>query len=594
MCGICGSWDFKDDATESVVQSLVTSLEHRGPDSSGLKNFPKSKFAMGHTRLAIIDPFGPSQPMTSSTGRFTIVFNGEIYNYEELRKGLTYNFKTAGDTETILALWESEAELCLKKLRGQFAFAIFDEELEQITFVTDAFGILPLYVYDGDEGLIFSSTASSISKVLGTFKPDLNSIPQLLTTRAVVAPQTPYLDIRRLPPGAIWKYGKLGKTERKWAQDWSEIRPSPTDDNSHLELVKLLNTAAERAIVSDVKVGVFLSGGLDSAIIAKLAQSNLSYPMNSYTAVWPNNESDSELKEASRTAELLGLKSHIVEISAEKWWSAFEDAAQYRDAPLSEPADAVIFALSAEAKKDVKVVLTGEGADELFGGYKKNRIETLTQVPGFIELSKFLLASGVANRSEKLERLFFSCSTQEKYLRWNRYFANHWNFEFTELPTHTYDKFLEDSLRGMRLFDLENWLPNLLLDRADRLAMAHGLEMRPLFLDIDVANFALKLPSRDLYSWRRSKPLLRQAALGILPNELISRKKLGFPIPISDWFANSLSENVEAVLSQESLIMDQYVSRTERLKLFALHKSGKRLSPMKIFTLVSIMKWLDQ
>ena len=597
MCGICGVWSPSGQNSPTLTKSLMSEIEHRGPDDSGIVDFQQSNLSLGHVRLSIIDLDGSPQPMTSANKRFTIVFNGEIYNYEKLRAELNYPFQTSGDTETILALWEKEGPDCLPKLRGQFAFVIWDSESEILSFATDAFGILPIFVYDNGNTLAFSSSANSLSSQFPEITKDLEKIETLLTTRAVVAPETAYSGVRRLPPGSFWTYGKEIKKECFWHQSWNDISASDSVSQAEKvkEIVQLLNLAADRAITSDVEVGVFLSGGLDSALIAKLAQDRLSYQMNAYTAFWPDEKKSSELDQASITARELGLKHHQIAISADDWWDGFLESSKFREGPHAEPADVVFYLLAERAKQDVKVVLTGEGADELFGGYPKNRLEQFASLSLVNRLASILLPTRIGSGGEKLGRILYALSERDSSVRWSRYFSTYWKSDFDLEPNTLPDSELYDpGVRGMRVFDFTQWLAPLLLDRADQMAMAHGLEVRPMLLSYDLANFAFTLNESDLHSGGQTKPLLRKAAKLILPSHLSSSPKRGFPIPISEWFAGPLYDKVERVLEISHPALDLVVPVETRIRLLQEEKRNPNRNSKKLFTLVSVITWLNQ
>ncbi len=569
-------------------------VRHRGPDDLGQVEFTSDKLSFGHRRLSIIDLGGSRQPMTSSNNRFTIVFNGEIYNYKQLRENLGYPFQTQGDTETLLALWEQEGAGSLKRLRGQFAFAIWDSDLKKLSFATDAFGILPLFVYDDGETLAFSSSANSLAAHFPKAIENQNQIISLLTTRAVVAPETVYLGIRRLPPGALWTYGVDTKKETFWNRSWNEIPPNRTEatDQKVKSLLHHLNQAADRAITSDVEIGVFLSGGIDSALIAKLAQDRLPYRLNAYTAFWPEDKKSSEIDQAKTAAGVLGLKHHEIAITSSTWWDGFIESSRRREGPLAEPADVIFYLLALRAKEDVKVVLTGEGSDEFFGGYPKNQIERYAALSGVRTIASFLQKNGFGSRSEKIDRILSALTEDEALLRWSRYFATNWPTELEIVPqAHLNSELFDSGLRGMRVFDFTEWLAPLLLDRADQMAMAHGLEVRPLLLDYDLAQFAFSLTNSDLYKAGQTKPLLRKAAQSILPPQLAKTPKRGFPIPTAAWLAGPLFEKVAEVLERTSPLVDSLLPRSTRLRLLQEHKHNDARHGKKIFTLLSVMVW---
>ena len=571
-------------------------IHHRGPDDSGQITFKSDHLSLGHRRLSIIDLVGSHQPMTSANKRYTIVFNGEIYNYKVLRESLNYPFQTNGDTETLLALWENEGADCLKKLRGQFAFAIWDSESKTLSFAIDAFGILPLFVYDDGNTLAFSSSANSLSAQFPSVTKKEESLSSLLTTRAAVAPETVYRGIRRLPPGALWIYQKETKRETFWNRSWNEIPSNKiqSTDQKVETLVQLLNQAADRAITSDVEVGVFLSGGIDSALVAKLAQDRLPYRLNAYTAYWPEETKSSEIIQAREAANILGLKHHEIAINADTWWEGFLASSKLREGPLAEPADVIFYLLAERAKTDVKVVLTGEGSDEFFGGYPKNQVERYAAIPIIKGLARLLHKSGYGGRTEKIERILYALNADDSLSRWARYFATQWPAELGIVPPlHLDSELYERGLRGMRVFDFSQWLAPLLLDRADQMAMAHGLEVRPLLLDMDLAEFAFSLTNADLFRAGQTKPLLRLASQSILPKRLTETPKRGFPIPTSSWFAGPLYERITTVLEAANPAIDSLVPKSTRLRLLKEHKNHDGQHGKKIFTLLSVMTWLN-
>ena len=596
MCGICGVWSPSNGMPIEVTKSLMLDIQNRGPDASGFVEFANNQLSLGHRRLSIIDINGSHQPMTSFNQRFTITFNGEIYNYRELRIDLDYPFQTEGDTETILALWEKMGADCISKLRGQFAFAIWDSQNETISFVTDAFGILPLYIYDDGVTLSFSSSAKSLASQFPTSIKDPSQLHSLLTRRAVVAPETVFKGIRRLPPGSLWVYSKNTKKESLWNPSWGEIQEKNKDKRSVKTdtLVRLLNQAADRAITSDVEVGVFLSGGVDSAVVAKLAQERLPYKMHAYTAYWPGDDKSSEINQARKMARELKLNHHLVSIDADSWWSGFIQSSLQRESPIAEPADVVLYLLSERAKQDVKVVLTGEGSDEFFGGYPKNQIEQFASQPGVSSLANFYRSTGLQNSNDKIDRVLSSISEKDSITRWSKYFSTIWpesfGIKYDSVPQ--WQKY-ENSLRGMRVFDFTEWLAPILLDRADQMAMTHGLEVRPILLDVDIAEFAFSLPAKDLYRLGQTKPLFRDAANLILGRSTTHIPKRGFPIPISEWFAGPLQGKLIEILAQPNTLLDPMISQDSRLKYLYEQQKDKKKHVKRIFTLISLITWFN-
>lgn len=592
MCGIAGQISEHGNLDTENVYSMTGGIHHRGPDARSLAEFPKSGVVLGHTRLSIIDLEGSSQPMTSASGRYTIVFNGEIFNYQELRKSLTYPFQTNGDTETILALWELEQERCIPQLRGQFAFAIWDNVAERLSLVVDAFGILPLYVAQQDNRIFFGSGMCALNNGELTFAKDESTIPVLLTQRAVSAPATPYVGVRRLPPGGLWEIQNSHIREKSWKQPWKTSPTSASRQEKVTTLLGLLNRAADRAVTADVEIGVFLSGGLDSAIMAKLTQDRLPYRMHSYTASWAGNTQESELQSATALATYLGLDHTNLIIDAHSWFNAFVESSIFRDAPHSEPADAVFYLLAQRAAQDVKVVVTGEGSDELFGGYPKYKVERWAQMPLVQPMAQLAGAIKLRSKDERVSRLLQALGSPSDDVRWSTYFATTWPESFNLSASQSRIKNAGDSPTNLRERDLREWLAPLLLDRADRMAMANSLEVRPIFLDYDIATFALGLSGKEIVARGKTKALLRDVARLILPENVANIQKRGFPMPLNTWFKNDLFEQVSAVLLQECPAIDSYISMRDRQALLTAHRTEQQNNTLRIFTLLSTMTWL--
>ena len=592
MCGIAGIVHGKPNANAEIVEGMIDGLHHRGPDAKSIKNFPESGVVLGHTRLSIIDLAGSSQPMTSASGRFTIVFNGEIFNYQELRKTLDYPFQTSGDTETILALWELEQEKCLTQLRGQFAFAIWDNVERKLSLAVDAFGILPLYVAQQDDSIIFGSGMCALNNHGFRYARDESKIRTLLTQRAVSAPATPYVGVRRLPPGALWEIHNNEIVEKFWKQPWKSEPVTANRQEKVTTLLGLLNRAADRAVTADVEIGVFLSGGLDSAIMAKLTQDRLPYRMHSYTASWTGDAEESELQAATALATYLGLDHTNLIIDAQTWFQAFNESSRFRDAPHSEPADIVFYLLAKRAAQDVKVVVTGEGSDELFGGYPKYKVERWAKLPMVQPLARLANSFKLCSNDERLSRLIHAIGSKTDQERWATYFATIWpNSSNPALRNRNADTDTHSS-SSLRERDLKDWLAPLLLDRADRMAMANSLEVRPIFLDYDIATFALGLSGNEIVARGKTKALLRDVARLILPENVANIQKRGFPMPLNNWFRTELFDQVSTVLLQECPAIDAFITIQERRDLLAAHREGKQNNTMRIFTLLSTMNWL--
>ncbi len=592
MCGVCGVWAPNSGSEECVriTAAMRDLLSHRGPDDSNQIDWPEKGLSLGHTRLSIIDVSASSQPMTCCCTRFTLSFNGEIFNYIELRKDLDYSFQTAGDTETLLALLKLEGVNALNKVRGQFSFALWDNQSQKLMLAVDAMGVLPMYVSSNLDRVAFSSSARSIASALACSELDQTALKDLLNKRTVSAPHTPYKGIRRIGPGEIWTFTSETIERNRWS---TVLEPDISDRVKKLQLNELLDQAAQRAVTSDVEIGVFLSGGLDSALVAALAKKKLSYRLKAYTAVWPVGDEFSESVAATRTAQILNLEHTFVEVTPRIWWDSLVLGTKHRDAPMGEPADPVFYALAQRASQDVKVVMTGEGADELFGCYPKYRAELLANFSIVRRFARFVGAQNFVTIPTKFKRLFSAIQIENPVDRWGQYFSTNWKFQGKESRKSMNLNGNVSGLNGLRIWDLEQWLPSALLDRADKMAMAHSLEVRPIFLDRDVVQFALSVNARRMISIFGTKRLLRRSARKILPRQLTHARKRGFPLPLSAWIRQELGPEFREVLSRQAEELDKYVTAQQRLDLLEEHLSCRGDNALKLFTLTSILLWME-
>ena len=565
---------------------LELSLRRRGPDATG-QVVIQNTCILGNTRLAIIDLEGSIQPMQCNCGIHYLTFNGEIFNYKSIRENLDYVFKTEGDTETLLALICSEGFSALNKVRGQFAMAVWNSKTEELSLAVDYFGILPLYVSSTSSHLIFSSSTTFLGNALK--KVDDETLRTLLKSRAINAPETAYEGVERIVPGEIWTYSKTCIDRKSWVKEDLEQKVIKPDT---YRLKTLLNQAADRIITADVEVGVFLSGGIDSAVVAQLAQDRLPYQLRAYTAVWPGKTKEDEGESARHTARRLGLKHIELEVNPQEWWRGMLSGTALRDGPMSEPADSVFYLLSERASQDVKVVCTGEGADELFSGYAKNKIEILS-ANALARFSLHLVGTKLKTiLSESQERAIHAASQEVASSRYASYFGTFWNDASFATPMDLHNADLYSGIEGLRRWDLKHYLPSILLDRGDRMAMANSLENRPLFLDIDLANYARGIGADEFATIFRTKRLFRIAAQEILPFNIAKMKKKGFPLPLSQWMQTELYDLVCGILLDEPSKFEEIIPRNRIELMLYEHRSGNRNHTLRLFTLLSLTMWL--
>lgn len=517
-----------------------------------------------------------------------MTFNGEILNYQQLRQEIDYDYITDGDAEVLLALLCTKGLNDLHRLRGQFAFALWDSQKREISLAVDFFGILPLYFSWNKNLLTFSSNAKSIS-IDGPNKNEL-ALQRYLTDRFLKAPETCYSDLQRIPPAQVWTFGKDSLSTRNWLKF-----PYPANrvEPSKAKLLSLIGQAADRVVTADVQIGIFLSGGIDSALVAKLVQERVSYTPKSYTAVWQSTNNFNESISAQNTAAAIGLDHHEVVIGPYDWWDAISSGSKFRDAPMSEPADAAFYLLAKKASQELKVVTTGEGADELFCGYPKYKAERFLQnaaLRKILEISADFLPNVF---DDKKQRLFAALSCTSRAERFQRYFGTYWEDSEIRMEIGVSDSENLNSLDALRDWDLRHYLPNVLLDRADRMCMANSIESRPFFLDLDLAEYALSIEAKHHSSFFSTKRILVEAAETILPKVIRHSKKRGFPIPYSDWFRNELFEKMSSLVLEFQEEYPTLVPRANLIKIIHEHKMKVRNHSQKLYNLVSVAKWLD-
>jgi len=587
VCGLFGAFDSRKITTSS---EMLNAIAFRGPDGNGLCDLTNNGGPLlGHTRLAVIGGTSAEQPMWSKDGRYLITFNGEIYNFEQLAHDFEIDHE-GSDTRLLVELWGKINSRSIPLLRGQFAFAIWDSVREVATLITDAFGILPLYIHQQPSSVYWASSARVFRA--GNLPLTLNdsSIDQLLDLRFVSPPNTVFEEVTKLQPGAIVEI----KENRDVSIDsWIGLIPKSLGAHSigENEFEHTIRRVVTRSLRADQKVGIFLSGGVDSAVIASLASEHSGEPVKAFTATWSVGNQDSELSAAQDTAKELNIEIVPVEIDPHNWWRGFSQSIQFRESPPAEIADPVMFLLSERASKDVKVVLSGEGVDELFYGYPKFAIENLLSKPVpriFIRGAINIFSIGNP-RSARLSRLKFALNSGTKQKRFEAYFSTAPVAEPRKVRGAPKDR--KGDLRGLRDHDLQGYLPQVLLERADRMGMANALEIRPAMLDLDMLKLAKALDPKTQTKLMDTKIGFRRAASEFVGNEIASRKSRGFPIPLSSWIKNELSDLFQQTLQSENTILNSHVSREARIGYLTDHIAGRRDHTLLIFTWASFILW---
>jgi asparagine synthase (glutamine-hydrolysing) len=552
---------------------MAESLAHRGPDASGLQAWPEKGVVFGHRRLAIIDLSDAGrQPMVSADGRFAITFNGEIYNYRELRAQLTdrgHEFRTHTDTEVLLAAYAEWGEECLEQLRGMFAFAIADFAQGDVFLARDRFGIKPLVWAKADGCLLFASELRSLlASGLVSRTPDPQAIYDYLSLGSVPQPATVLKDARALLPGHAMRVSGAGEVRREWRW-WSlqaatvEMRKAQAKlsfDAAAGGLREHLADATRAHLVADVPVGAFLSGGVDSAAMVGLMSHLIHEPVRTFTVGFEQRHADfSETRAARRTAEFFGTDHTEVIVTDAEAAASFDDVLRALDQPSMDGANT--FFVARAAAERVKVVLTGLGGDELFAGYPHFRRHRLAaRLPRHLLAPLRLLPDRFRHNlmlpalteAERLATLRCQMYEREKREALNPDFLGSFAPLGSErLPAASLAKGL-DAIDQLSLYELEGYLARTLLRDGDAMSMAHALEVRPILLDHRLAEYAFALPSGHKLVRGQGKAVFLAALSNLLPEAVRQRPKRGFELPLLRWLSGPLRERADAAFASET------------------------------------------
>lgn len=604
MCGIAGIVSFDGPPDETAVKAMSDALAHRGPDDEG--TWTRGGVALGHRRLSIIDLGGSRQPMESADGRQVLVFNGEILNYRELRATSDYPYRTQGDTEVVLAQHAAHGDDAPRRLGGQFAYALHDIEDGSVVLVRDRMGILPLFYAIDEHRLIFASETSALLAGLST-RPDLDveALTRYLGGRSVPSPDTLLAGVKKLRPGHLLRVDRFGHARE--TPYWQPRPSSPTVQRSPEEAVdaldRLLDEAVRHALVADVPVGAYLSGGVDSSLIAAKMTAATDATIHTFCAEFGDPRVD-ESPFARQVSDALGTTHHAVPVRPGDFMDLWPWLSSRRGAPLSEPADIAVFRLAQAAHEHVLVVLSGEGSDELFGGYPKYRYARLTSAVGAVPAAVRtpLLTAFERRLPSKGRRLGVALralsepTMQDRVEGWFAPFTTRERSELvgrvvTPAPDALPASVKVPAVRRMLLDDLRAWLPDNLLERGDRMTMAASVELRPPFLDRDVVDFALGLPPELLVRERTGKWLVKSVARRWVPSEIVDRPKVGFRVPLDAWFRDGLRDFAHDLVTSASSVTRGYLDPARVERLFVDHDAGRRDESIRIWTLASLEVW---
>ncbi len=623
MCGIAGRVNFSPDhkVTPEQVRPMVDALRHRGPDDDGV--WTHANVGLGHRRLSIIDlsPQGRN-PMCNEDGSIWIVFNGEIYNFQELRPDLEaagHRFNSNTDTEVILHLYEEYGAGCVQFLRGMFAFAIWDTRSRSLLLARDRMGVKPLYYSVRHSSLLFGSEIKAILRAdESATAVDFTALHQFLLWQCIPAPRTGFRDIKKLPPASIltWRQGDQIKIEKYWT-----LEAAPPRRGNAAELVadvrNLVQEATRLRLIADVPVGVFLSGGVDSACVLAAVRKQTSGPVSTFSVAFGHKQFD-ESHHARQLAEHFNTDHHEFDVTP-KVMELLPEMASLFDEPFADPAAVPTYYLSKLTREHVKVALSGDGGDEAFGGYQRylalKALTRLSQVPGARTLAglhrlipynasershlryfrEVLSLAGLPSRQQYRALLLGMVdepSWNQSYLRSvreqiededdNGQFLAGWNSGSADRP-----------LTAAMLSDTLGYIPHCLNTKVDICSMACGLEVRSPFLDHKLVEMCIGIPESLKIRGVQQKYILKQAFKSEIPAAILHREKAGFGMPLADWFRDELRELAHDILLSPQARVRDIIEIDQIQSMLAEHASRKRNWHIPLWRLLVLETWLQ-
>jgi asparagine synthase (glutamine-hydrolysing) len=606
MCGIAGFVDFQNRQAFQIKNQLteaIHALALRGPDFQSTQIIDE-KVAFAHARLSIIDTsIASNQPLQIDEGDFTIIFNGEIYNFLEIRTKLENEFQeiftTSGDTEVILRAFKHYGTACVELFNGFFAFAIYNKREEEVFIARDRMGIKPLLYSNSEKGFFFASEMKALIALGIEKKIDFISLQQYFQFNYIPSPHSIFESVKKLQPGHTLLIKKDGKIEEKcyysipYTKDYATI----SYDAAQTEFRNLIELSVRRRMVADVPLGSFLSGGIDSSIIATLAARETPN-LNTFSIGFKDEPYFDETYYANLVAKKIKSNHTVFSLTNNDLFENLHSILDYIDEPFADSSAIPVYILSKKTKEIVKVALSGDGADEIFGGYNKHKAEYQVMQNNLVNslvafgkpLWKILPKSRhtkIGNTIRQLDRFAegLSLSQQERYWRWCSFSPESYapallktplsvnGLEFNNRKNEILKHFsLAKDLNDTLYTDMNLVLVNDMLVKVDLMSMANGLEVRVPFLDHELVNFAFQLPSKYKVNQNGRKTLIKDAFRNDLPKELYSRNKMGFEVPLLQWFRTSLKS-----LILDDLLSDKFISDQNIFQLEAINNLKKQL-----------------
>ena len=624
MCGIAGFVNNNGSAIDrGVLDAMNHAIIHRGPDEDGF--YVKENVGLAMRRLSIIDLASGRQPIHNADKTKWIVFNGEIYNYQELRAGMEqrgHRFYTKSDTEAVIHLYDEFGADCLQHLRGMFAFAIWDEREKTLFLARDRVGKKPIfYSHQTNGDLIFGSEFQALLKHPSISREvDFDAIDSYLSYLCVPAPQTAFKQIRKLEPGhwLRWKAGEI-ETRRYWLPDFSK-KIKISEEDAILETTRILRKSTRLRMISEVPLGAFLSGGVDSSCVVALMAQESSTPVKTFSIGFEEQDF-SELKYAKRVAEHIGAEYHefIVRPNA---LDVLPTLVEHYGEPYADSSAIPTYYVSKETRQHVTVALNGDGGDESFAGYERYMAMEIAEVYRRIpRVVRSALIEGPFNmlptselkktRIRDVQRFFTSANEEKKqrYFRWMSTFKpavkkEIYTAEFDAAingrdASDVLDRWFDRAngsgvLDATLLTDQMTYLPNDLLVKVDIASMANSLEARSPFLDHNLIEFAASLPENLKMSGFRPKSLLKKVAARLVPKEVVYRRKMGFGVPVGQWFRGEMKDFVRGVLLSETSLKRGIIKPEMIGKYVAEHTNGEQDHAFQVWTLLMLELWFQR
>jgi asparagine synthase (glutamine-hydrolysing) len=629
MCGINGivlSSRSRQSINVDAIERMRDIIRHRGPDDEGI--YINGRVGLGHRRLSIVDVATGHQPMTNEDGSLHITYNGEIYNHAEFRpflKARGHTYRTHSDTETILHLYEEYGESCVNHLRGMFAFAIWDQSKRELFIARDRLGVKPLYYMHADDGSLYFGSEIKTLLEAGALKSEINfdALPDFLANHASSGEETLFQGVKRLLPGhtLVWRDGDM-QIKSFWDVSFGKNNEDGGNEEAYIaRWTEMFRESVRLRLMSDVPLGMFLSGGIDSSAIAAMMSGMVSDPIKTFSVAFAEREAN-ELEYARLVAETFKTDHHEIVVSADQFFAALPKLVWHEDEPLAHPSSVALYFVSLLASKHVKVVLTGEGSDELLAGYGRYRktVYNLALGARYQSLTPEFLKTAVRNQIEslsggskmrqKLSRTFLTLEPDIETIYFDNFAVFPRSMQAELLTEETRRRIgLIDPYAGVRkalaqtnatslldqllYADIKTYLHELLM-KQDQMSMAASVESRVPFLDHKLVEFTCSLPERlKLRGWT-TKYILRKSMQSILPQKILSRRKMGFPVPVGAWFRGAYSSVLdEYVLSDRAMERGLFNPSFVR-SLVKRHQTGGEDHSERLWALVNFEIWLRQ